>query len=294
MIGSKPLSEIIAKLPGLDEERAKEEYLAILEVFSEFLEDTLPELSDSEEIIEALSDLRAEFAIRYALEGFDLDYETALELIREDVGLSDEDEERRKIVVAAIDNIVDFTVMSEYHMLEDIEEEIAELEIESEEDLELAKEEIILAIFKKYNSQFANIENLDIKHAMVVASILATIESSTTLTYRTQGDHRVRPWHAQYEGFSAPKRDFPAWLIPPIEHGCRCYLTMEAGVISSVKNKVVRFPEMPENFNRAFKESVALGGRIFSDEHPYFTVNNEHVDMLERIANTIKSKYING
>ena len=294
MIGSKPLSEIVAKLPGLDEDRAQEEYLAILEVFSEFLEDTLPDLSDAEEIIEALSNLRAEFAIHYALDGFDLDYETALDLIRENTGLSEEDEERRKIIVAAIDNIVDFAVMSEYHMLEEIEEEIAELEIESEEDLELVKEEVVLAIFKKYNSQFANIENLDIKHAMVIASIMATIESSTALTYRTQGDHRVRPWHAQYEGFSAPKREFPAWLIPPIEHGCRCYLTMETGIINNVKNEIVRFPEMPENFNRAFKESVALGGRIFSDEHPYFIIDSQHTDMLERISNNIKSRYMNG
>ena len=49
---------------------------------------------------------------------------------------------------------------------------------------------------------------------------------------------------------------------------------------------------MPDWFNRTFKESVALGGRIFSDEHPYFQVDERHVGRLNAIAKRIKAKYL--
>lgn len=281
-------------MPNEDKERQKKEYQAILDVFSGFLEEELPELEDCEEILEALSSLRAEFAISYALEGFDIGYEEALELIR-DTQLTGEDEERRKVIVAAIDNLVDFAVAGEYQMLDEMEEALKEVEIESEEDMELIYEELLLGICQKFNLQYAAIENMDVFHAMMMATALSAIRTSTLITYRTQGDHRVRPWHAQYEGFSAYKQDFPGWLIPPIEHGCRCYLTVEvaAGIVDNINNKVVVRPEMPEWFNKTFKESVALGGRIFSDEHPYFTVKSEHLDMLNKVALKIKDKYFN-
>ena len=288
------LSSVMDNLPQmkLDEEQ-EAEYLAILEVFTRFLEETWPSLSDSEEIITALSDLRAEFGVHSALEGMGLGYEEALELIRTNAGLSEEDEEKRKVVVAAIDNIVEFSVMEEYHMLEEIEDALQEVEIESEEDLDIVVEEIMLAIFEKYHRKFMITENMDIKYAMTVAAALVSLESSIILTYRTQGDERVRPWHAAFEGYAAPKRDFPAWLIPPIEHGCRCFLTIDREAANRVEASVVRHPQMPEWFNRSFKESVALGGRIFSDEHPYFQVQAEHTGMLDRVSENLKIKYFN-
>lgn len=275
------------------DKKQEEEYLAILAIFSKFLKSTLPALSDAEEIITALSSLRAEFAVHHALDGLNIDYEDALELIRTNVGLSSEDEEKRKIIVAAIDNIVDFAVVEEYHMLEEIEEAMKEVEIESEEDIDVIMEEIALMMCKKYNYQYAAIENQDIKYATSIAALLMTIESSVLMTYHTQGDERVRPWHAVYEGFTTSKRDFPAWLIPPIEHGCRCYLTVEREVSASVANTIVTYPQMPEWFNRTFKESVALGGRIFSDEHPYFIIQEDHADMLNKISMDLKQKYFN-
>ena len=126
---------------------------------------------------------------------------------------------------------------------------------------------------------------------MIIAAYLSTIREDTALMYMTQGDERVRPWHLQYEGFTAPKSRFPAWLIPPIEHHCRCYLIEDtATVIASVQASAI--PEIPDWFNRTFKESVALGGRIFSDEHPYFQVDERHVGRLNAIAKRIKAKYL--
>ena len=52
---------------------------------------------------------------------------------------------------------------------------------------------------------------------------------------------------------------------------------------------------MPDWFNPVFKESVALGGRIFSEEHSYFQIQPEHIDTLSDISLRIKSKYkLNG
>ena len=61
-----------------------------------------------------------------------------------------------------------------------------------------------------------------------------------------------------------------------------------------VKAAVYEVPEMPSWFNRTFKESVAKGGRIFSDEHPYFDVKEEDIERLQGMAEKIKKGLLNG
>lgn len=264
--------------------------MALLVIFEKLL-DSIPNDMESWEVMEELMALRADFAIHHALEGFGLEYDTALELLRNaEDGLSEQDKAKRNIIVAAIDNLVDFAVAEEYQMAQELPE------IENMEELEEEEQDEIFAIFSKYNDRYALIENQDAEYAMIVAAQLLFISNNTVLTYMTQGDERVRPWHLQYEGYSAPKASFPAWLIPPIEHACRCYLVEDSIVsqIRDVQNAVIRIPEVPEWFNPTFKESVALGGRIFSDEHPYFQIQSEHVEVLQSIANRIKSKFFNG
>ncbi|NDV63957.1 hypothetical protein D0T60_01670 [Bacteroides sp. 224] len=230
--------------------------------------------------------LRAEFAIKHAVKGFGVDYDQALELVRNyDGDLSDIEKEERDILVAAIDNLVDFAVGAEYQM---------STELPDIDDLEEENMEMLEAICYKYNFKYANVENLDIEYAMIVAAGFVSISSQTVLTYMTQGDERVRPWHLQYEGYSAPKSQFPAWLIPPIEYGCRCYLIEESAFaqLTRVKASSNKRPKMPEWFNPVFKESVALGGRIFSDDHRYFECNEQHADKLREISSRIKNKYL--
>lgn len=284
-MGTASLSRIIAnRLPESDEKRHKEEYLALLSIFERLLESIADDMGQWE-VMEELMSLRADFAIHHALKGFDLEYNDALELLRSaEEGLSEVDKAKRNVIVAAIDNLIDFAVAEEYQM----SNELQDIEEHDEEQVESAVE-----IFSKFNDRYAFIENQDIEYAMIIAAKLITISNNTVLTYMTQGDERVRPWHLQYEGFSAPKSHFPAWLIPPIEHACRCYLVEDtiSASISAVQNEVVRMPEMPEWFNQTFKESVALGGRIFSDAHPYFQIDALHENILNEISNRIKSKY---
>lgn len=286
MIGSTSLSSVQAnRLPKDDEDKKQAEYEALLAVFIRFIESHANE-ADSQEILEELMNLRAEFLIQHALSGFDIDYDEALEMLRNAEGLNNEQSAKRNIIVAAVDNLIDFAVAEEYQMARELPSFDAE-EFD-EDDYE--------EIFGKYNKRHAEVENSDAEYAMIIAAGLIGVADSTMLTYMTQGDERVRPWHLQYEGFTAPKSQFPAWLIPPIEHQCRCYLVEDniVGMVKGVKNTVMKVPTMPDLFNRTFKESVALGGRIFSDEHPYFTVDSRDEDSLRDIAKRIKEKYMNG
>ena len=288
------------KLPNIDREEQEKEYFAVFNIFERFLEATLSEDLDEWEVLEELMSLRAEFSINHAIRGFGMDWEKALELVRGYEGeLSDADKERRTILVAAIDNLVDFAVMAEYQMVLELSEldfDFDDEDFDEPDEDEYDEDEIeaMIEVFYRYNFKYANVENLDIQYAMIVAGGLAGLLPATELIFMTQGDERVRPWHLQYEGFSAPKMLFPRWLVPPIEHQCRCYLE-EFDITGQIKNISAKSKyeiEMPQWFNPTFKESVAFGGRIFSGEHPYFQCEEKHKRKLQKITGRIKSKYL--
>lgn len=279
------------RLPVNDKENNDKEYKALLSLFLELLK-SIRNKEGQWESLEELIKARADFAIRHAFEGFGVSYDDALELLKKTENLSDEERTQRDIFVAAVDNLVDFAAAEEYHVADDVlefEDELQELDEDSEEYGELIS--ILEGINHKYNSRYAYVENLDIEYAMIVAAYLSSLKDDTVLTYMTMGDERVRPWHLQYEGFTAPRSQFPAWLIPPIEHQCRCYLVEDSrsSVLSEVQAK--KSPEMPEWFDRTFKESVANGGRIFSDEHSYFQIDKKYIQNLREISERIKSTY---
>lgn len=82
MIGSTSLSSIQAnRLPKDDEDKKQAEYEALLAVFVRFIESHANE-TDSQEILEELMNLRTDFLIQHALSGFDIDYDEALEMLR--------------------------------------------------------------------------------------------------------------------------------------------------------------------------------------------------------------------
>lgn len=271
-------------MPESDEERDEEELSALQAIFQRLLK-AIKADEGQWEVFEELMALRAQQLIGRALQGFGMSLEEALELLQSsEEGLGRVDKEKRVAIHAAIDNLVDFAVAEEYQMADDLNfDEDGPPEIEEEEALK---------VFKTYNQRYAKVENEDVEYAMIVAAGLVTVRSTTMLTYMTQGDERVRPWHRTYEGYSAPKSSFPHWLIPPIEHQCRCFL-IEDDVYNQLNVQAARTGklEMPDWFNPTFKESVAFGGRIFSDEHPYFQVDEAHVEKLSEISARIKMRY---
>lgn len=279
----------------MSDEEKKEEFASLLSVFERFLLSIDRNLEEWE-VLEELMALRANHLVHHAMNGFDMTWEDMLELLHKDAqDLGEYERDQASIIRAAIDNLVDFAVVEEYQMAEDIMEamEGADEQGMSEEE----KEEMFLAINRRYNQTYAQTEDEDTLYAMMMAAGWIKMDPGIELMYMTMGDERVRPWHLQYEGFTAPKAFFPQWLIPPIEHQCRCYL-VESGdgvaKIEDVQDRTYRAPEMPEWFNRTFKESVCKGGRIFSDEHPYFQVNPEHYMRLHSISERIKADIYNG
>lgn len=276
----------------MSDEEKKKEFDALLALFENFLQ-TIDESYESWEVLEELMALRADFLLHHAMQGFGITWEDMLDLLEKDaLSLSEFEREQVFVIRAAIDNLIDFAVVEEYQLAEDVEEAMEEDEERMDEN-ELR--DLLLSINRRYNYTYADVENSDVMFAMSIAASWITIRDNAYLMYMTQGDERVRPWHLEHEGFTALKSSFPQWLIPPIEHQCRCYLIeVDApyAKIGDVENKVVKIPEMPEGFNRTFKESVAKGGRIFSDEHPYFQVETSDYERLHEIAERIKSKYL--
>ena len=276
----------------MSDEEKKKEFDALLALFENFLQ-TIDDSYESWEVLEELMALRADFLLHHAMQGFGITWEDMLDLLEKDaLSLSEFEREQVFVIRAAIDNLIDFAVVEEYQLAEDVEEVMEEDEERMDEN-ELR--DLLLSINRRYNYTYADVENSDVMFAMSIAASWITIRDNAYLMYMTQGDERVRPWHLEHEGFTALKSSFPQWLIPPIEHQCRCYLIeVDApyAKIGDVENKVVKIPEMPEGFNRTFKESVAKGGRIFSDEHPYFQIETSDYERLHEIAERIKSKYL--
>lgn len=266
--------------------------MALLTIFRKFLRDYEDE-EDRWEILAAMMEMRAEFSFHHAVRGFGMDFKDALELVRSaDVELSPLEQNQRTILLAALDNLVDFAVAAEYQMSEALPEEPDEVDTETEEWEDYETE--CIGVCQRYNYNYAMVENGDIEYAMGIAAFWAKLENDEYLTYMTQGDDRVRPWHAALEGLRFRQSQFPSWLIPPIEHNCRCFLVEDSSDAASEIGDVYmkKMVEMPDFINPVFKESVAKGERIFSEAHSYFSVKKKDKKRLRAIAKTIKDKWL--
>lgn len=252
-----------------------------------------------------LARLRTQLAITHAFDGFNIEQDMALTLIRnlKDDNLTELDKETRKRLVAAIDNLIEFSVCEEYHLMQDIYSEVPDFDFDDEiydfpddeEDYD-EDDERLIGLCLKYNKIWAGVENMDIEYAMGIAYAWIHYARTQYLTYMTQNDDRVRPWHYALQGFTAKRDEFPAWMIPPIEWGCRCFLEDHEG--NSVENsspvhdvKALKIPKKPKQLDDVFSESVATCGRIFGKSHKYFQVGDKDKPILKEFVERIKSEY---
>ena len=281
-----------------DEEKAEneKEYKALLALFIAMLKN-LGNNSTLEEDFEALATLRAQYAMQHAFSGMKIDNEKALQLLKSigDDNISELDKKKRDRLVAALENLVDFSVAEEYQLTKRAMESYnmygEEIDFNDEEQMELYEE-----LCSIYNEKHAFVENKDIEYSMKIALWWILLGDNVYLTYMTQNDDRVRPWHFALQGFTARKSDFPEWMIPPIEWGCRCFLESDDGWVFAKDNKLkevmaMKTPKKPKELDDVFSESVAKCGRIFGKSHPYFKVDKKDVKTLKRIAKNIKSLY---
>ncbi|MDR1718035.1 MAG: hypothetical protein LBS20_19535 [Prevotella sp.] len=225
--------------------------------------------------VEEIITLRSSFLIDRLLAGLGINFDKALEILQEhNSSVSEYERKLKEVLVAGINNLVDFAAAEEYSAL-------SELPDSMDGEAEIYKPE-----FMRHNLLYATQENKDILYAASIAAWWIPIAQDTLVTFMTQGDERVRAWHLSHEGISYLKRDFPSDLIPPIEWGCRCFLLTEGyGSVMASSGRKGNAPDI----NPIFKESLATGGCIFSDAHPYF--QKQLPPEIEKIKNSIKQKF---
>lgn len=270
--------------PHISKDKQNKEYDKLLQLFLSMLKNKGYE--ERWKALKSLMKQRAYFLIGHALDGLQLSHEDAIKLINDHEDLSDRNKKIRKSLLAAIDNLVDFAVAEEYQMTNGL------IDIDYTEDIDEQDHDFSynMKVFDKYNKRYALVENLDVIYAASIAYSLSKYNDNTLLIYTTQGDERVRPWHEAWDGFEETLSNFPEWLIPPIEPGCRCYLVEETlrSAVSKARGDVPSIKK-PDWINPAYSESVAKGGKIFSDEHSYFQVAQKDIERLRDYSIEIKN-----
>jgi len=228
-----------------------------LAVFERLLEN----YENSEERIRSVEDLillRASFLIEKVVSGLKLDFDEAVNLLKnKGHSLTAKDRQKKELLLAAFDNMVEFAAAQQIRMISELPKN------PDKENLSIYQ-----SICEKYNLKYATQENEDVLHAVNIAFWWMGVPEECQVTFMTQADERVRAWHLSYEGLSFPKNNFPPELIPPIEFGCRCYLITNG--LWSVYGLSDKKKAISKEMNPVFRESLAKGGRIFSPEHPYF------------------------
>lgn len=289
------IPKIYNDLSDEDKDDSQAEYEELLPLFINLVK-SLRDPDNKKQALLDLARLRAQLAISHAFEGFDIEQDKAIRLINQTEDLSELDEEKKKRLIAAINNLIEFSVCEEYQLMTNIYKTLPDFDFDSDEfdtDNEEAMEPLE-ELNKKYNLIYAGVENMDIEYAMMIALAWVSSGKEATLTYMTQNDDRVRPWHFALQGFSAKKDDFPSWMIPPIEWGCRCFLVDSNG--DSVINQLdlhifAKAPKKPKQIDDVFSESVAKCGRIFGKSHSYFKVGDKDKDALKEMVELIKQDY---
>lgn len=262
---------------NLKKDTNRQEYEVIRAAFIRMVVDAKTS-AESLEILEDIITLRASFLIDRALQGLRIDLDRALDILRNYNDFTTERErQQRDILVAAVDNLVDFAVAEEFAMMQELPEDLDDSDLEEYE-----------SICERYNLTYAREENSTVLFAAGMAAWWLAVDTGTVITFMTQGDERVRPWHESWEGVSYPKREFPVELIPPIEWGCRCFLIADGfgsvyGALPSKESK------HKPTVNPIFSESLATGGRIFTGAHSYF--QHKIPDRIREIGKYIKQKF---
>lgn len=283
-----------------DKAQHQKEYAQLYELFVNFLKNIHGDNHD--EILYALMELRSDLAIHHAFKGFSIDEDEALRLLKnlDDNNLTQQDKDKRDRLVAAVNNLIDFAVCEEYQVSKKAEQIYnvhagydGEYDIDFNDPADMTDYD---AICNLYNNTYASVENADIEYAMGIAYKWIQFGSSEYLTYWTMNDSKVRPWHLALQGYTEKRDDFPAWMIPPIEWHCRCFLINTdgeevVGKVSELKKVYGKALKKPSQLDDVFSESVAKCGRIFGKSHSYFQVDAKDKNFLQECVSNIKKKY---
>mgnify|MGYP002621771094 CR=1 FL=1 len=276
-----------------DEEKNNDkDYDRLLAILMSFLDGEADEDAEYDFIGDVALE-RARIAFEKAVGGLGIDMDYALQLLEavDDNTLTKLDKNRRDGLINALSNIIEFAVCEEYQAYEEMREAYPDIAKKKITDSRVIA--ILTAIYSRYNHSYRLVEDNDVHYTMSVFDKWIRIDDDTYITYWTQGDARVRPWHRDLEGFTERKSRFPEWMIPPIEFNCRCYLEESEVIakVSDIKMVSAKIPAKPSELNDVYSESICKGGRIFSKSHPYFDVAEKDVSRLSEIVEHIKKSY---
>jgi SPP1 gp7 family putative phage head morphogenesis protein len=100
------------------------------------------------------------------------------------------------------------------------------------------------------------------------------------LTYRTQGDGRVRDEHAVLNGITKPlKDDFWLSYYPPNGWRCRCFVREADEGAETTDTSKIAYPELKEGF----KNNPGITGQVFTKDLPYFDVEKGFQSIADRV-----------
>lgn len=265
-------------------ERSKEEYKEMMAILTLFIDD----FYDNPSLYITHTDLaeqRVRFVLTHAFEGYGMTFDQAIGIVAntETDLLSPAELEERTMLINMVDNLVNFSVAAEHQAL---------LEMQSDRTDADDKEEFIAmahGTFAKYNKTYAGTENADVHYAMSMALAWAAMDENEIIEFNTQGDERVRASHATLHGLRYRKNQFPAALVPPIDHSCRCFL-LNLGSTDGrrLTNKSNSDELIATASNPTFKMNPATSGVIFSESHSYFTVEESFAKELAKTVRKIK------
>lgn len=277
-----------------EEQKARHdsEYQSLLALFISLLS-TLNDEDSKLEALYELSELRTEIAFNYVLKGLGIDFDDAMMLLKnkDDNNITQSDKDKCDRLIAAIKNLIDFSVCEQYQLYNEVLESVGDDEIDVNSD----EYEELLLLCQKYNDSYSVVENSDIEYAGIMAAMWMRMSPKDILVYWTQNDIKVRPWHMALQGYAATRDEFPSWMIPPIEYNCRCFLELlEVGSVSDKLHKVLNSAKKikkPTQLNDVYSESLATCGRIFGPSHSYFTVKESDKEMLHGFVTRLREKY---
>lgn len=257
-----------------------DQYLFILEAFEEALDLIDGEEYDIWAVIGVLADIRARYLFQIVSDDLMMSYEYAIKVVQDNIdkGTDEVTDNRALVLLSAMENLIDFATCQQYQMFRNMPSEISDDNYEEVEK-----------IFEKFNYLYANVEDNVVDQSAIMAFAWLHFNDNATLQYTTQRDERVRYEHELLDKLTYKKNEFPAELIPPIDYNCRCFLVENGGESG---NNTLESASWMAMVNPIFRESLAKGGRIFTDNHPYFDVDEDDEENINDIKEKIFDKWL--
>lgn len=188
------------------------------------------------------------------------------------------------------DNLYIFAAYKDYNLMQDMGNFLFDVNGNIRSFADFKRD--ALQIHSAYNKNWLLAEyNTTIASGQAAAKwvrIMADKETFPLLTYRTQGDRRVRDAHKSLAGITRPiEDDFWKTHYPPNAYQCRCYTEQnESDYEVTPDERVKDIPEPP----KIFANNVGISGKVFTENHPYFEVSKKVKNYVDKAIDNMRGE----